>query len=460
MNFEPSPTRLDKLEIKNFRCFSDLEVSFHEKLTVFVAPNGGGKTALLDADCVGWHQFIKGMENDYVTKGITGSDVRLALSPEGQMQSIKPVVIRGSTHVGNNPVGWSVDKGLSSAQNASAKDALGLWIAAYNLRKAVQDYAERKTTQPTTLPVLGFYGTGRLWSGKKVTEARRKKIKADTSATSGYDDCLSASSHFELFEVWFERFSRSAQQERETGDISPHRPADRIKVVAGAVDQLLKPTGWHSLSFDFGAETIIARHPVHGALPVSMLSDGLRIMIGLVGDIAHRCTRLNHHLGADAARLTPGIIMIDEVDMHLHPEWQQMVLTALMDAFPLIQFIVTTHSPQVLTTVKRECIRILEQNDKGSWFAPLPSEEIKGLESSIALNDVMDVNPIPDVPEAQWLKDYIALIETGRHGFEEGSALRSKLVDLYGEQHPTIVDCDRLIRFQSFKRSKQPPAGQ
>jgi predicted ATP-binding protein involved in virulence len=64
--------------------------------------------------------------------------------------------------------------------------------------------------------------------------------------------------------------------------------------------------------------------------------------------------------------------MIDEVDMHLHPEWQQLVLQALQDAFPLIQFIVTTHSPQVLTTVKRENIRILTQHPDGLWSASVP----------------------------------------------------------------------------------------
>jgi predicted ATP-binding protein involved in virulence len=302
--------------------------------------------------------------------------------------------------------------------------------------------------------VLGFYGTGRLWLGRKITEARRKKLKADTSPVSGYDDCLSQSSHFELFAVWFERMARAAQQERETGEASPHRPADRLKVVVGAVDRLLEPTGWKSLSFDFGSETLVATHPVHGKLPVSSLSDGIRIMIGLVGDIAHRCARLNHHLGAEAARMTPGVIMIDEVDMHLHPEWQQLVMKALRDAFPLIQFIVTTHSPQVLSTVKRESIRILMQDANGLWCAEMPDEETKGVESSTAMNDVMGVNQVPPVPEADWRADYTALIESGAHENKDGVQLRAKLAAHFSEHHPIILDFDRLIRFQAFKRKQ------
>ena len=196
----------------------------------------------------------------------------------------------------------------------------------------------------------------------------------------------------------------------------------------------------------------MATHPIHGKLPVALLSDGIRIMIGLVGDIAHRCTRLNHHLGAQAALLTPGVILIDEVDMHLHPEWQQLVLKGLTDAFPLIQFIITTHSPQVLSTAKRENIRILERDAEGLWTADPPLEETKGIESSSAMNDVMGVNQVPPVPEAGWRNDYTALIETGMHDSPEGKELRDKLVGLYGVQHSIILDFDRLIRFQTFKK--------
>lgn len=104
--------------------------------------------------------------------------------------------------------------------------------------------------------------------------------------------------------------------------------------------------------------------------------------------------------------------MIDEVDMHLHPEWQQLILGAMTEAFPLIQFMVTTHSPQVLSTVKRENIRILAQDADGLWSADMPDEETKGVESSTAMNDVMGVNQVPPVPEAGWRNDYTALIET------------------------------------------------
>ncbi|WP_250666481.1 AAA family ATPase, partial [Escherichia coli] len=82
----------------------------------------------------------------------------------------------------------------------------------------------------------------------------------------------------------------------------------------------------------------------------------------MIGDIAYRCIKLNPHLGGDAARQTRGVVLIDEVDMHLHPRWQQIILTQLREVFPQIQFVITTHSPQVLTSVPSECIRILKDN--------------------------------------------------------------------------------------------------
>ena len=79
----------------------------------------------------------------------------------------------------------------------------------------------------------------------------------------------------------------------------------------------------------------------------------------MAADIAYRMARLNPDLGENVALQTPGVVLIDEVDMHLHPSWQQTVINDLTRAFPLVQFIVTTHSPQLLTSVPPESIRIL-----------------------------------------------------------------------------------------------------
>lgn len=452
-----TPTRLDKLELENFRCFSKLDISFDKRLTVIVAPNGGGKTTVLDAACFGWQFFLQGIELEQSPKTIKDADIRRMRSQNGAMIAMKPVRLAGSGSIADEPVEWNIDKGQTSAKNTSSRAAEGMRDAGRALRIATQNYAEHTISTPPTLPAIGYYGTGRLWAAQKITANRRKNVKADNSPTSGYDQCLSPSSHFAIFEVWFERYSREAQQEKMNEKSSPHRPADKLKAVINAVDALLKPVGWHSLSFDFTDETIVAEHPVHGRLPVSTLSDGIRVIIGLVGDIAHRCVRLNPHFGADAAKRTHGVIMIDEVDMHLHPEWQQLVLGALTDAFPLIQFIVTTHSPQVLTTVKRENIRILKETSDGVWNAPEPKEETKGVESAAALVNVMNVDPVPPVQEAQDLSRYQQLIQLRQHECDEARKLRVLLDTHFGAQHPLMLNCDRLIRLEEFKAKLPSP---
>ena len=145
-------------------------------------------------------------------------------------------------------------------------------------------------------------------------------------------------------------------------------------------------------------------------------------------------------------------MLVDEIDLHLHPSWQQRVLSDLMRTFPNTQFIVTTHSPQVLTTVKNESIRILTKDHEDKWMADAPAEQTRGVESADALYNAMGVDPVPPVKEAKQLYSYRALIENGEHGTEEGQSLREKLVQHFGADHPLIRDCDRLIRFQQFKR--------
>ena len=102
-------------------------------------------------------------------------------------------------------------------------------------------------------------------------------------------------------------------------------------MVQQAIDSVLQETGWHSLEYSVSHEkSLILKHDEHGTLKVELLSDGIRGVLAMVGDIAYRCIKLNPHLGLNAAKESSGVVMIDEVDMHLHPAWQQTILGNLM----------------------------------------------------------------------------------------------------------------------------------
>ena len=96
------------------------------------------------------------------------------------------------------------------------------------------------------------------------------------------------------------------------------------------------------------------------------LSDGQRIVLTLVGDMARRAAILNPHLGDAALRNTPGVVTIDELDLHLHPNWQRRIIHDLKTTFPSLQFIATTHSPQLIGEAQPEEIRMLDDDDETS----------------------------------------------------------------------------------------------
>ena len=126
------------------------------------------------------------------------------------------------------------------------------------------------------------------------------------------------------------------------------------------------------------------------SLPLRYFSDGIKAMLSMTADIAYRMALLNPNLGGEAMRETPGIVLIDEIDMHLHPSWQRKILAALKNVFPRIQFIVTTHAPAVLANVPRENILVFADGKISR-----PSEHTYGRDVTSILRDVMGTEVRP-----------------------------------------------------------------
>ncbi|WP_413205538.1 AAA family ATPase [Rhodospirillum sp. A1_3_36] len=453
---------LTKISISNYRCFDSLEIDFDRHLTVLVAPNGQGKTTVLDALRVAVWPFVKGFDLGSQTgKGATIQipDVRLAKLKGGNMEPQVPSRIEAvGAWDAPETRQWvqtreRVKRGTNTSGDAPTKE-LTRWAGSLERRARGGD-------PEVILPLVTYLGTSRLWfQGRFTSNAKEVSLgNEDYSRTSGYLNCLSYSSSFPAFKEWYGWVYRSYREEQiqtleSNGALSEEgeRFKKIIAVIKDAVDALVEDaTGWHDLEYSSSQnQQLIMRHGEFGTIPVDMLSDGMRNAIAMVADLAFRMAKLNPHLGKEA-RQTPGIALIDEVDMFLHPSWQQRILPSLRKAFPNVQFIVSTHSPQVLTTVGRDNIRLLGQRLDGTWHAPKPEQEIIGVESAVALNDIMHVNPIPPVEEADWLAKYTVMIESGSHESNEGKELRRILERVYGPRHPLILDVDRLIRFQAMK---------
>lgn len=458
-----SALNIKQLKLRDYRCFSALDIDFDPQLTVLIAPNGVGKTAILDAIAVAFSPYI-GAFDEGVGKHFDLNDIRLEkvrdslshemeYAPNGVKLEAEGFIPESKEHsIGMPSSTWK--RSLAGIKTKTtilyAKE-----LIAYGKR---QQEAVRTPGVETTLPLLAYYGTRRLWQQKKLTKAKLPR----TSRTIAYADCLDPASSYKSLVEWFRYWSLNALE----GHLSANKAGkkyeltefdDFIASVSGAVNQCLKPTEWREIAYSLSKEELVAHHAQYGELPVDLLSDGVRSMIGMVADIAFRATKLNPQLGAKAALETPGIVMIDEVDMHLHPEWQQVVLQNLCRAFPKIQFIVTTHSPQVLSSVDAGCIRLLHESTdsetgKKAHLVEKITTQTRGVSSADLLAEIMGVNPVPDIPETQKLSEYHALIQQNLHQTAEGVALRTLLETHFGAHHPVLRECDRMIRLQLFKQ--------
>lgn len=440
-------TYLERIELGNYRCFAHLAVPMHPELTVLIARNGSGKTSVMDAIAVAFGTFV-GSFLAGTSIGANQRDVRVRLTNPAlrEMEPQYPLNITAVGMVNGRRIEWSRNVN-SSKSGTTIKDAKPLTLIGEGLQRAVTD------NEPVVLPVLAYYGTGRLWKQKKVTE---KKVFASEflSRTSGYQDCLDPASSYKFFVDWFryaananaEALNRQREQNVLQAEMVESAYAGLIAAVSGAVDECLNSSGWQSLRYSFTHQSVVMEHPDHGILEVGQLSDGVRNMIALVADVAYRMVRLNSHFGADAAKRTPGIVMIDEVDMHLHPEWQQQVLASLRRAFPAIQLIVTTHSPQVLSTVRKEHIRVLSVNVDGETVASEPLARTYGRSNADVLQGTMGVTPEPQTEGSDLLRRYLNLVEQASLDDPDIPRWRAELIDIFGSDHPSLIRAEMVIR--------------
>lgn len=450
--------QLKQLNLKNFRCYKNLSLTFHAKLTVLVAVNGEGKTTILDALRIGFWPFVSQFDLARTTYNdpantLTIDDVRLVQMTEqadqfqamNQMLRQLPSQIQLECEFNKKAYAWMRLR-KSEAKNSQTLEGEGCKVIK-SLAKELQEKIRDPQASLQSLPLFGYYGTGRLWSHKRITSSKKTGDEINKNIrTFAYQDCLDPASSFRQFEEWFSQVFKVAREQQikaleqdkklkleETGAYQ------LIQVVQTTVNHILAPLGWHSLAYSEQLDqSLILQHAKQGVLKVSQLSDGIKNMLGMVADIAYRCVQLNSHLGLQAAEQTSGVIMIDEVDMHLHPQWQQSVLGSLINAFPNLQFVVTTHSPQVLTTVASESIRIFKDGEV--YSAPKGSQ---GAEASRLLTRIFGVAARPPLQKnTQKLEEYAQLVYADQWQAEKAIKLRQELDAIFGNEEPKLTELD------------------
>ena len=402
--------RLSQLSMSNFRKFADLSIDFDEHITVLVGTNGAGKTAVLDAAAVALSAFLTKFP-DVSGAALHRSDARRVRykSAPGiyDHQELFPVTIqaRGSVlrndefdaeaHLGGlvptfpKPISWG-----RSLRQSKGKMTVADARPMIDVSDACQQ-AVREGEQLLLLPMLGYYGTDRLWPRDRAQwRTHSDEYLQAGNRFGGYDGCLNSSVSYKQMASWFKKMTVEEHRQQK---LIPSFQAVR-RTVAHCLELL---TGNAEARIDYADGGLLVSYTTSDGLsvadePFESLSDGYRVMVGMVADIARRMATLNPALGDRAVLETPGVVLIDEVDLHLHPLWQRQVVETLLALFPQVQFIVTTHAPMVISSVHRNQVRQLSCDTvTGQARAVTPSYETYGQSASDTLDTVQEADSLP-----------------------------------------------------------------
>src|SRR5271166_2900690 len=360
--------RISKIRLKNFKYFANQEFSFGSRFNLIIGDNGTGKTTLLDGLAVGVGSLFLGFPEPASARNILRDEARLAFYHHGDVwtaEPLYPIRITCTGEVAGRHGEWS--RGVYKPGARTTR-----YEAAWLREEGVQFTEQVRMGEPAVLPVISYYGTGRLWM-----QLQHREIETLTpdSRFVGYLDCLNPASDVKRLLEWFKTQEISALQQ---GTLNSTLEAARQAILSCI------PGGSH-VGFDVSRDEMMIRF-AESSLPFSFLSDGYRNMVAMVADIAIRCATLNPHLQEKSSEETPGVVLIDEIDLHLHPRWQRRVVDDLLRTFPKIQFFGTTHSPFVIQSLPPiEGVQLLNLDDEhAEEFANKSvediSEEIQGIE--------------------------------------------------------------------------------
>jgi len=400
--------RIEELHLKNFRCFKELDIQFPKSnLAVFIGLNGAGKSAILDA-------------------------IKIMLSPDDALMK-EMFLLDSDINIEENEV------------KVSAKFDINLFSISWEHSKLKNTSSIQSCITESTDKYNAIKGGD--------TDVKNIYVMGECKRffNNVYHYKTTRKNDFEEFKDWFiEEDAKENRIIREKKDFSITSP--KLDVLRQAIEtfcshiQNMKVDNMRTKDI---ADTEIVLNFNEKELSLSQLSDGQRNLLLLVYDIAF--SLINDEADdKNPIDILKGnrIILIDEIELHLHPQWQREVLPALQKTFPNIQFIVTTHSPQVLSRVHKDDIFILKDNQLYQ-----PSSNPIGRDSADIMNEVMGEPKRP--PDIQELTDeYFSLIN--RKLFDEAQAIREKLLKkpyTLDKKDPLFIRADAMItRMQLLKK--------
>ena len=464
--------KLAKIDITYFRCFESLSVKLHPDINVFVGANGAGKSSILDAIAIALYEIVAanggGGKNQRKMQGaaLLPTDIYIdptvlnafvKLKPFVQINamvsdyyyiddnSLKPVldeesVLEWTEHIAYRPpASFSYDTSTSERVSELHRYITHLWEEIGKSPQAL-----------IPLPVVAYYRATRRMGGMPELG---DIFKLDLGRDKAFVSTLDAAANFTAMCQWFylrENAELRANVNAQNGDSTEF--AD-----LRAVRQALKLTveGLERVYFDGSPPRLMVEiREFDGSIrsfELAQLSDGYRNLLALVLDFARRLAQANQNWPNPLE--APGILLIDEIELHLHPRWQQKVIPDLQKAFPNTQLIISTHSPAVLTTVRSEHIKLLGADHQ---FEQIPNDVgTYGADNSRVLAEVFGAYPRPqNIGTVNILKEYLQLIEKNEGETDKAKIKRKELDSALGTSDPDLLRADLRIKQLQFLKQR------
>ncbi|MDX9723416.1 MAG: AAA family ATPase [Myxococcota bacterium] len=458
--------KLTKLELTNFRCFESFSLPLDPHLNVIVGANGAGKSTLLDAIAAALYEIVAAnkrggsRQRAAQSASLRPTDLRLIHRGDGsdtpasfvrfratatdfypldrfpdKTPTGDPVALEWTQHISYEPLDGFQYQGRTTTRLAPIYDYFrALW----------RELGRSSPQALIPLPMVAYYRASRRFDGQpelgRVLELALAREDAFTHALDA------GNADYAAMAQWFYLRENAELRTGAAGEGSFNDLRAMRQVLTHMVD------GLRRVFFDGMPPRLkveLAPAPGEGAriLELAQLSDGYRNLIALVLDFARRLAQANPRWPnpLDA----PGILLVDELELHLHPSWQQTVIPRLRAAFPNTQLIVATHSPAVISTIRRENLLLLGSDHR---LEALPADVgTYGADNSRVLAEVFGTHPRPpNVETVRQLDDYLALIEERKERSERALALRAQLDKALGSSEPMLRRADARIHQLEF----------
>lgn len=425
---------IQEITIKNFRCFEELTIPFDEKLSVIVGVNGAGKTSVLEAVviAVGTYLLAFGEKNNINIKKTDAFTKLFSLGDGIDVQPQFPIQIAAKGNIHEEDLQWS-----RALLKVSGKNT---FTEAKEMTRVSQQIQDRMMNgdKDLILPLICYYSTARLWDYHRNRSNESRK----NNRANGYLGCLDGTANVKQMLAWFEKMTVTEVLDEVKSPV--------FLAVKKAMEQCFSlMTGFQDVAVRYNYDTkeidivYTNENQMKEKKSIQYFSDGYKGTISLIADIAYRMALLNPMLGEEVLTKTEGIVLIDEIDLHLHPAWQQRILKDLTVIFPEIQFIVSSHAPSVINSVQSKNLIILDDH-----LVRPQSYQVYGKDVNSVLQEIMGVGERPEevILLFQQFYDQIA-----RKEFDQGEETLEELNQLLQGHDPEVASCKMKLKFERIR---------